>query len=44
LCSAMHKKVAGIRLTSPVTLRHNQFVRERVHGERVLAQPMTSEW
>src|SRR3981081_1520102 len=43
LCSSMHKKGAGIRLTSPVTLRHNHLVRECVHGERVLAQPMTPE-
>jgi hypothetical protein len=37
------KKGAGLALTSPVTLRHNHLVRECVHGERVLAQPMTPE-
>jgi hypothetical protein len=40
----MRKKGAGLTLTSLVTLRHNQFVRECVHGERALAQPMTSGW
>jgi hypothetical protein len=43
LCCAVHKKGARIALTSPATLRHNHFVRECVHGERVLTQPMTSE-
>jgi hypothetical protein len=38
------KKGAGISLTRLATLRHNQIVRESVHGEKVLAQPMTSEW
>jgi hypothetical protein len=43
LCCTVHKKGASLTLTSPVTLRHNRFVRECVHGEKVLAQPMTSE-
>lgn len=43
ICATPHKKGARIALTSPVTLRHNNFVRECVHCERVLAQPMTSE-
>src|ERR1035437_1138665 len=43
LCHAMHKKGAAIALTSLVTLRHNNSVRECEHCERVLAQPMTSE-
>src|SRR5882724_6103268 len=38
-----HKKGAGFALTRLATLRHNNLVRECVHGERVLAQPMTSE-
>jgi hypothetical protein len=38
-----HKKRAGLALTRLATLRHNHPVREYVHGERVLAQPMTSE-
>src|SRR5258705_9676276 len=33
LCWFMRKKGAGLTLTSLVTLRHNQFVRECVHGE-----------
>ena len=37
------KKVLASALTRLATLRHNIFVRECVHGERVLAQPMTSE-
>jgi hypothetical protein len=38
-----HKKGAGLALTRLPTLRHNNFVREHVHGEKVLTQPMTSE-
>jgi hypothetical protein len=38
-----HKKGASVSLTRLAALRHNNFVRECVHGERVLAQPMTSE-
>jgi hypothetical protein len=41
--SCQHKKGAGLALTRSATLRHNDFVRERVHGEEVLTQPMTSE-
>jgi hypothetical protein len=37
------KKGAGVSLTSKVRLRHNLGVRKYVHGERVLAQPTTSE-
>jgi hypothetical protein len=37
------KKGAGIALTRLAALRHNQMVREYVHCEKVLAQPMTSE-
>ena len=43
ICATPHKKGASIALTSLGTLRHNNFVRECVHCERVLAQPMTSE-
>lgn len=38
-----HKKGAGPALTRLATLRHNELVRECVHCEIVLAQPMTSE-
>ena len=38
-----HKKGAGLTLTRPLTLRHNNFAREHVHGEKVLTQPMMSE-
>jgi hypothetical protein len=38
-----HKKGAGFALTRLATLRQNISVRECVHGEKVLAQPMTSE-
>jgi hypothetical protein len=38
------KKGAGVALTSKERLRHNPLVRKYVHGERVLAQPTTSEW
>jgi hypothetical protein len=41
--SHKHKKRAGFALTRLATLRHNISVRECVHDERVLAQPMTSE-
>jgi hypothetical protein len=41
--SHQHKKGAGFALTRLATLRHNNWVRECVHGEKVLAQPMTSE-
>jgi hypothetical protein len=37
------KKRAGVSLTSPTRLRHNPSLRKYVHGERVLAQPTTSE-
>ena len=37
------KKGADVTLTSLETLRHNPFPRKYVHGERVLAQPTTSE-
>ena len=38
------KKGAAVALTSLQRLRHNPLSRKYVHGERVLAQPMTSEW
>jgi hypothetical protein len=38
-----HKKGAGFALTRLATLRHNNSVRECVHREKVLTQPMTSE-
>ena len=38
-----HKKGAGFALTRLATLRHNHRVREYLHDEKVLAQPMTSE-
>jgi len=38
-----HKKGAGFSLTRLATLRHYAPVREYVHDERVLAQPMTPE-
>ena len=38
------KKGASVALTSKQRLRHNPLVRKYVHGERVLAQPTTSEW
>jgi hypothetical protein len=38
-----HKKGAGVTLTTLAALRHNNFLRECVHGERVLAQPMMPE-
>jgi hypothetical protein len=38
-----HKKGAGFALTRLATLRHNHRVREYLHYEKVLAQPMTSE-
>jgi len=43
---APHKKGAGVALTRLATLRHNNFnfVRECVHCERSLAQPMPSGW
>jgi hypothetical protein len=41
--SGAHKKGAGFALTRLATLRHNICVRECVHCEKVLAQPMTSE-
>jgi hypothetical protein len=41
--SRQHKKGAGFALTRLATLRHNNLVRECVHCEKVLAQPMTSE-
>jgi hypothetical protein len=37
-----HKKGAGFALTRLATLRHNHRVREYLHDEKVLAQPMTS--
>jgi hypothetical protein len=43
LCCTVLKKGAGIALTRLATLRHNQTVREYVHCEKVLAQPMASE-
>src|SRR5438270_125551 len=47
-CRACHlcclrKKGAGVALTRPVTLRHNNLLCESVHCGKVLAQPMTSE-
>jgi hypothetical protein len=41
--SYQHKKGAGFALTRLATLRHNNLVRECVHREKVLAQPMMSE-
>jgi hypothetical protein len=38
----LHEKGAGLALTRLAALRHNHRVREYVHDERVLAQPMTS--
>src|SRR5215468_5522469 len=43
-CADPLKKGAAVALTSLERLRHNPFPRKYVHGERVLAQPMTSEW
>src|SRR5450759_4099847 len=37
LCCLMHKKGAGVALTSLVTLRHNNLVRECVHCERAVS-------
>jgi hypothetical protein len=42
ICAAAHKKGAGISLTSQAALAHNHGVREYVHCETVLFQPMTS--
>ena len=41
-CS-VHKKVAGIALTSLAALRHNRLICLRLHGGKVLTQPMTLE-
>jgi hypothetical protein len=41
--SHKHKKRAGFALTRLATLSQNISVREYVHGEKVLTQPMTSE-
>jgi len=37
------KKGAGLALTRLAALRHNNSVRECVHDDKVLAQPMMSE-
>jgi hypothetical protein len=42
ICAAAHKKGAGVSLTSQAALAHNHGVREYVHGETVLFQPMMS--
>jgi hypothetical protein len=43
LCCSVHKKGAGIALTSLATLRHNPLICLRVHSEKGLTQPMTPE-
>jgi len=43
LCCSVHKKGAGIALTSLAALRHNRLICLRLHGGKILTQPMTPE-
>src|ERR1700677_1023822 len=43
LCCSVHKKGAGIALTSLAALRHNHLICLRLHGGKVFTQPMTPE-
>jgi hypothetical protein len=43
LCCTVHKKGAGIALTSLAALRHNHAICLRVHSEKILTQPMAPE-
>jgi hypothetical protein len=43
LCGSVHKKGAGIALTSLAALRHNRLMCSRLHGGKVFTQPMTPE-
>jgi hypothetical protein len=43
LCCCVHKKGAGVALTSLAALRHNHVICLRVHSEKILTQPMAPE-